>query len=83
MTHDDSDWYDHAACRGVGWKPFFDAEEVAAGRLVCVSCPVRARCLQFAIDNAVKVGIWGGLTPLERRRSRLSHAGRLMMGART
>lgn len=70
---DNSEWYDDAACRGLGWKRFFDAEEPAAGRLVCVTCPVRVRCLQFAINNAVTAGIWGGLTPLERRQSRLPH----------
>lgn len=72
MTHQDgSDWYDDAACRGLGWTRFFDPEEAAAVRPVCEACPVRVRCLQFAINNAVKVGVWGGLTPLERERSRL------------
>lgn len=30
--------------------------------------------LQFAIDNVVTAGIWGGLTPLERRHSLLPQA---------
>ena len=72
MTHEhDNDWYDAAACQGLGWQDFFDADELAAGRQICASCPVRLRCLQFAINNNVTSGIWGGLTPLERRRSRL------------
>lgn len=69
----DGDWYDDAACRDLGWQRFFDGEEVAAARLICATCPVRIRCLQFAINNVVTVGVWGGLTPLERRRSRLPH----------
>lgn len=67
---DDNDWYDDAACQGLGWTEFFDGEG-SVGRRICATCPVRLRCLQFAINNAVTTGIWGGMTPLERRRSRL------------
>lgn len=63
----DSGWYDDAACKGLGWTKFFDSEELHGARRICATCPVRTRCLQFAIDNAVTTGIWGGLTPLERR----------------
>jgi WhiB family transcriptional regulator, redox-sensing transcriptional regulator len=67
---DGSDWYDDAACQGLGFQEFFDAEQLTAAREICSSCPVRAKCLQFAIDNGITAGIWGGLTPLERRRVR-------------
>ena len=70
----DGEWYEQAACQGLGWKPFFDTEEALGARRVCATCPVRTRCLQFAIDNAVTTGIWGGLTPLERRHSLLPQA---------
>lgn len=34
---------------------------------VCWQCPVRAECLQFALDTRQDVGVWGGLTEQERR----------------
>lgn len=37
-------------------------------KAICQQCPVVAECLQVAIDNHEIHGIWGGLTPMERRR---------------
>lgn len=70
------DWYDDAACQGLGWNAFFgsDVDALASGRQLCASCPVRGRCLQFAINNDITVGIWGGLTPAERRGAGLPRA---------
>lgn len=31
-------------------------------------CPVRAQCLQHAVDNDERFGIWGGLSERERRK---------------
>jgi WhiB family transcriptional regulator, redox-sensing transcriptional regulator len=74
MAQDATDWYDDAACQGLGFTDFFDGDALAAGRRICVSCPVRAKCLQFAINNGITAGIWGGLTPAERRSARLPRA---------
>lgn len=41
---------------------------VAAAREVCAECPTRLACLQWAIDNDERDGIWGGCTPAERNR---------------
>ena len=35
---------------------------------VCRSCEVRAECLEFALENDERFGIWGGLSERERRR---------------
>lgn len=35
---------------------------------VCRTCPVREKCLDFAVKNNMKYGIWGGLNPVQRRR---------------
>src|SRR5262245_42341544 len=35
---------------------------------VCWSCEVRAECLQYALDNDERFGIWGGFSERERRR---------------
>jgi WhiB family transcriptional regulator, redox-sensing transcriptional regulator len=74
MAQDATDWYDDAACQGLGFAEFFDGDGSAAGRRICVSCPVRAKCLQFAVNNGITAGIWGGLTPAERRAARLPRA---------
>jgi WhiB family redox-sensing transcriptional regulator len=37
---------------------------------VCDSCPVRAQCLQFALETNQEAGIWGGTSEEERRRLR-------------
>lgn len=38
----------------------------AEAKALCLRCPVRAECLQYADDNDEREGIWGGLTPQER-----------------
>jgi WhiB family redox-sensing transcriptional regulator len=37
---------------------------------VCRGCVVRTECLEFAIANGEKFGIWGGMSERERRRVR-------------
>lgn len=40
--------------------------EVEAALALCAVCPVRADCLQNALDNNDMWGIWGGTTEEER-----------------
>ncbi|NEK86824.1 WhiB family transcriptional regulator [Blastococcus saxobsidens] len=42
---------------------------------VCTGCPVRAQCLEFALANDERFGIWGGLSERERRRLRQQRGG--------
>ena len=35
---------------------------------VCMSCEVRAECLEYALEHDERFGIWGGLSERERRR---------------
>lgn len=35
---------------------------------VCTGCPVQPDCLAYALENAERFGIWGGLSERERRR---------------
>ncbi len=37
---------------------------------VCRGCVVREECLDYAITNGEKFGIWGGMSERERRRVR-------------
>ena len=35
-------------------------------KALCAACPVRAECLEFALETGQVHGIWGGLTAQER-----------------
>jgi WhiB family redox-sensing transcriptional regulator len=63
-------WMHQAACRGQGFDAWFSVDEVGedadAARRVCADCPVRAECLEYALDRAIRHGLWGGLSPEER-----------------
>jgi WhiB family redox-sensing transcriptional regulator len=63
-------WSAYAACRGLDTEIFFPvtAEKEAEAMAVCATCPVRAECLEQALRDHERDGIWGGTTPEERRR---------------
>jgi WhiB family transcriptional regulator, redox-sensing transcriptional regulator len=65
-------WYDYAACGGGDLDRFFStdpADQQVATR-ICLQCPVRQACLQYAMDRAEPYGVWGGLNERERRNLR-------------
>jgi hypothetical protein len=37
---------------------------------ICTGCEVKAQCLEYALANDERFGIWGGLSERERRRLR-------------
>jgi WhiB family redox-sensing transcriptional regulator len=64
------DWAEHAACigesavmfpTGSGWG------RVSAAKAICARCPVVAECLDYALTYHEPEGVWGGMTPRERR----------------
>ncbi|MDK1018480.1 MAG: WhiB family transcriptional regulator [Actinomycetota bacterium] len=70
----DTSWREAAACSGTDSDVFFPvSEDDAAARLakeICVACPVRETCLQYALATNQSAGVWGGLDAGERRRMR-------------
>jgi WhiB family redox-sensing transcriptional regulator len=65
-------WQRAANCLGVDPDLFFPERggSTREAKEVCRGCVVREECLQYALDNSEKFGIWGGLSERERRRLR-------------
>lgn len=83
------EWRRHAACLGEDPDLFFPEgtphseawqEQVDEAKSICHDCPVKDKCLQFAIDTEQENGVWGGLCGSEiqtvvRRAKRLRNLG--------
>lgn len=66
------DWQERARCIEADPDLFFP-ERGSPGdsaKRVCVECDVRLECLEYALANGERYGIWGGLTERERTRLR-------------
>jgi WhiB family redox-sensing transcriptional regulator len=63
-------WRQRAACRGVDPDIFYPVseEEAEDAKSICASCPVLETCLEWALTNRERDGVWGGATERERRR---------------
>ncbi len=63
-------WRQQAACRGIDPEVFYpDGDEHAHGaKTICVSCPVRQPCLEWALATRERQGVWGGCDERDRRR---------------
>lgn len=66
----DIDWQMDAACSGTDVEVFYPekGESPKPAKRICRRCPVRADCLEYAIDDPH--GVWGGTSDRERRRLR-------------
>jgi Transcription factor WhiB len=47
--------------------PHTRAMEIDVAKTICARCPVLVDCRDYGILAQENYGIWGGLTPLERR----------------
>ena len=67
---DPTAWRQQAACRGIDPAVFYpDLEEPAHGaKAICIGCPVRQACLEWALATREKEGVWGGCDERDRRR---------------
>ena len=76
--HDDDarSWQDQANCLGVDPDLFFPERGASTreAKEVCRGCVVREECLEYALSNGEKFGIWGGMSERERRRVRRARA---------
>ena len=70
-------WRDEAACvgkPGEWWFPERDESRpfgaMSRARAICDACPVQQDCLNHALTEDIRHGMWGGKSPEERTRIR-------------
>lgn len=65
-------WQADALCAQTDPEAFFPEKggSTRDAKKVCGSCNVKAQCLEYALANDERFGIWGGLSERERRRLR-------------
>jgi WhiB family transcriptional regulator, redox-sensing transcriptional regulator len=63
-------WRQRAACRGIDPDIFYPVsdEDAEDAKDICLTCGVRQTCLEYALANREREGVWGGATERERRR---------------
>lgn len=42
-------------------------DSYASERIMCVTCAVREECLQFALNNCIPYGMFGGMSYVQRK----------------
>ncbi|MGN9836628.1 WhiB family transcriptional regulator [Nonomuraea sp. H19] len=74
MPSQDIGWLRKGACRSSDPDLFFPPApsplQEARAKAVCAGCQVMKECRAYALRAGEAEGIWGGLTPEERRRAR-------------
>lgn len=65
-------WQTDALCAQTDPEAFFPEKggSTRDAKKVCGACNVRSQCLEYALANDERFGIWGGLSERERRRLR-------------
>ncbi len=63
-------WQERALCAQTDPEAFFPEKggSTREAKKVCTSCEVRSECLDYALENDERFGIWGGLSERERRK---------------
>ena len=63
-------WTEEANCKGAEADLFFPERGASTrkAKAICRACSVQSKCLEYAIENSEKFGIWGGMSERERRR---------------
>jgi WhiB family redox-sensing transcriptional regulator len=63
-------WQVDALCAQTDPEAFFPEKggSTRDAKRICASCEVRSECLEYALSNDERFGIWGGLSERERRK---------------
>lgn len=65
-----TEWMADGKCREVPPETFFpsDGLGVIRAQKICATCEVSSECLEYALENHIDHGVWGGKSERERRR---------------
>ena len=63
-------WQEQALCAQTDPEAFFPEKggSTREAKRICSGCEVRAECLEYALAQDERFGIWGGLSERERRK---------------
>jgi WhiB family redox-sensing transcriptional regulator len=63
-------WQEQALCAQTDPEAFFPEKggSTREAKRICVGCEVKGDCLEYALGQDERFGIWGGLSERERRR---------------
>lgn len=66
----DDQWQERALCAQTDPEAFFPEKggSTREAKRICLGCEVKDVCLEYALANDERFGIWGGLSERERRR---------------
>ena len=69
---EESGWQERALCAQTDPEAFVPEKRDTTHKTKrgCLTCEVRDDCLEYALMNDERFGIWGGLSERERRRLR-------------
>jgi WhiB family redox-sensing transcriptional regulator len=72
LTGEAQEWQERALCAQTDPEAFFPEKggSTREAKKVCTDCEVKTECLDYALANDERFGIWGGLSERERRRLR-------------
>ena len=79
----DRAWMEDALCAQTDPDIFYPEKggSTAPATSVCNNCAVRAECLEYAVSNDIRHGIWGGTSDNDRKRmARERRVGRAAQG---
>lgn len=67
---DELNWQARGLCAQTDPEAFFPDKggSTREAKRVCQRCPVRGECLEYALANDERFGVWGGLSERERRK---------------
>ena len=67
---EEAGWQERALCAQTDPEAFFPEKggSTREAKKVCLTCEVRDDCLESALMNDERFGIWGGLSERERRK---------------
>ena len=63
-------WMAEGNCASRPPSLFFPSDGVGvdSARRICADCPGHRTCLEYALENRIDHGVWGGTSERERRR---------------